>query len=112
MQPLGGPINHDGEITSVSLDREGRYLLTTSEDFTAKLSATATGELEATLRAAREITCGAITTAGGVGMLATGCSDGSGQVWDMNGRPHGNPLWHKGPVIAIDFSPDRSEEHT
>jgi hypothetical protein len=89
----------------VAYTRDGRAVLTGSEDRTARLWRADTGAaLAAPLFHPRSVV--AVAVGAGDRLLLTGCEDGAARLWDRaGGHPVGLPFRHPRPVRAVAFHP-------
>jgi WD40 repeat protein/tetratricopeptide (TPR) repeat protein len=99
------PLRHNDEVTSVSFSPDGRFLLTASQDGTARIWDLAAGRV----RGPQLKHWGKVAQAefSPDGRIVTASLDSTAQVWDAaTGHPVGWPLWHNNWIVSASFSPD------
>jgi WD40 repeat protein len=99
-------IGHTGDVRSVAFSPDGRYVLSGSEDGTAKLWEVSTGREVRTLSGHRSnVTSVSISPDGRHGL--SGSYDGTAKLWDLE---TGREIWsfsrHSRFVSSVAFSPD------
>jgi WD40 repeat protein len=101
--PLKG---HEGPIRSAAFSRDGRSLVTTSADRTARVWDVATGRERVVLRGhLRAVTSAEFSPDGR--WLVTASDDWTARVWEMaTGKEWLTLRGHRGPVESATFSPD------
>jgi WD40 repeat protein len=102
---VGGWRAHQYRVNVVALSRDGRRLITGSDDRTARLWDAASGAPGSELRGHDAgVTAAAFSPNGD--LVATGSQDGTARVWDSTtGRPV-TTIRLKYPVTSVTFSPD------
>ena len=101
-------VRHCGEVHAVAFCPEGRRLATACEDRTARLWDVATGLIPLSPLAARRDPSSRRLPARR-DFLATAGDDGLIRRWDaVTGEPDRRAHPPRGPVVALDFSPDGS----
>ncbi|WP_433292244.1 WD40 repeat domain-containing protein [Actinoplanes sp. CA-030573] len=93
-------IGHTGWVTGTALSADGRTLVTTSSDRTARLWRTATGRNVRSLRHDAEFGCAAVDAAGRWAVLG----DETGRItwWDLDsGESRVLPVRHRDRVVAV-----------
>jgi WD40 repeat protein/tetratricopeptide (TPR) repeat protein len=103
---IGPPLTHRGHIYQPVFSRDGRILLTPSDDGTARLWDAANGQpIGLPLRHPGGIRTAAFSPDGRT--ILTGCFDGTAQLWDTATRqPIGLSMIHESEVRAVAFGPD------
>ncbi len=98
--------NHDHEAIYAAFSSDGRRVVTTSLDRTARLWDAETGQAIAPpLRHAQLVWKAAFSP--DARLVVTASQDGTAQVWDARtGLPAAPVLTHQGPVIDVSFSRD------
>jgi hypothetical protein len=106
LHELGERLAHRDSIWAVAFSPDGKAILTSSDDGTARLWDAATGRpIGEPLRHNDRVRTVAFSRDGRA--VLTGSYDGTARLWDAaTGRPVGTPLQHEGPVRAVAFSPD------
>jgi tetratricopeptide (TPR) repeat protein len=98
-------LQHQGWVWAVAFSPDGKTVLTGSEDQTARLWATATGQpLAPPLQHQGWVRVVAFSPDGQT--VLTGSWDNTARLWAATGQPLGPPLQHQGAVKAVAFSPD------
>jgi WD40 repeat protein/serine/threonine protein kinase len=102
---LRGVLPHTGEVRSVAFSRDGRAVLTASDDTKAQLWSVATGEHAApALCHAGPVLAAAFSPDGKT--VLTGSADKTARLWSTaTGQPIGPALPHLGVVHAVAFDP-------
>lgn len=96
---------HKGAVLVSRFSPDGRLILTTSEDSTARLWVTASGKNLATLSGHRQaVTCAAWSADGNT--IATGSDDRTVRLWHVSGVPLRVLRGHEKGVTSVMFSPD------
>jgi WD40 repeat protein/tRNA A-37 threonylcarbamoyl transferase component Bud32 len=110
-KPLGRKLAHLGAVRALAFSRDGKRLLSGSEDRTARLWDVATGKpLTPPLGHARAVN--AVAVSPDVSVLLTGVDDGCYRAWDAaTGKPLGPPIQLRTvsgmmPVNALAFAAD------
>jgi WD40 repeat protein len=109
---------HDGPVWHAEFSPDGQCVLTVSEDHTARLWHTRTGEaLTRPLHHPQAVWHGAFSPDGR--SVVTACADGTARLWDAaTGAPRLPPLRHNRPVVWASFNVNgnllvtASEDHT
>ncbi len=97
---------HDGEIESASFSPDGGWVVTASQDGTAKVWATRTGRLFLTLQGHKGPLSSAVFSSDGH-RVVTASHDDTARVWDaQTGRPLAVLSGHSGVVLSAHISPD------
>ncbi len=109
---LGGEEGHTGYVNSATFspDEEGKWVLTASDDGTAKLWDSRTGKLVKTLSGHTDRVRHAEFSRDGT-RVVTSSSDKTAIIWDTaTGKPIGQPLQgHQWAVLFAQFSSDGSK---
>ena len=97
---------HQDRINAIALSADGKLALTGSEDNTARLWETATGEaVGPPLQHHGSIVAVALSADGKIAL--TGSRDNTARLWETaTGKPIGRPLEHQGSVLAVALSAD------
>jgi WD40 repeat protein len=105
-EPLRQVLRHKNTVYSVCFSRNGRRILTTSADWTARVWDTATGEpITPPLRHVGKVYSGTFSDDGR--LVATCSDDNTARVWDAStGEPVTSPLSHDGTVHRVVFRAD------
>jgi WD40 repeat protein len=99
-------IKHGDGFRSLAISRDGKLLLTASEDQTARLFDTATGEPVGQPMRHRALVKQAVLSADGK-FVATAGGDAVARVWEARtGKQIGSDMRHVGAVNAVAISPD------
>jgi eukaryotic-like serine/threonine-protein kinase len=98
--PVIPPLEHADRITWAQFSRDGRLVVTTSADATARVWDTATGRLVAgPFRHEQEVNSADFSPDGQ--RLVTVSMDKTARVWDIgSGKPLGPPLMHGWQLLA------------
>jgi WD40 repeat protein len=106
VHPLRAICPHDGSAVTGAFSPDGQTVLTASEDGTARLWQTATGQpLGPPFVHRGPIWAVAFSPDGR--KVVTASDDQTARLWDVGtGNPVGQPLVHQGPIRAVAFSPD------
>lgn len=105
-QPMGVAMFHGATITSLRFSRDGRRLLTTSADRTARVWDTQTGKPVTPPLRHDQVALSGDFSPDGLSVI-TSSEDRTARVWDAtNGEPLGPPLRHEQSVLHVRFSPD------
>ena len=97
---------HNGPVTHVEFSRDGRRILTASEDKTAQVWDVRTGTAIGPALVHQDAVLGASFSPDG-DRVVTACKDGLAQVWSVGtGKPSAPPLHHGGMVYGVSFSAD------
>jgi len=97
-------VKHDGEVTSMAFSPDGRWLVTGSDDHTARVWDLITGRETSLLQHDGEIWSVDVSPDGQ--RVATGSNDNTVRVWDVAGGKELARMEHGGGVTAVAFSPD------
>jgi serine/threonine protein kinase/WD40 repeat protein len=104
--PISPPLWHTSNILHAGFNQDGRLVLTTSDDNTARLWEVATGKL----LLPPFLHQGPVTYANfspDGHCIATASLDRTARVWDVStGEPLTSPLRHPGPVVWAQISPE------
>ena len=94
-------VSHQARITSTEVSRDGRLVVTTSEDRTACIWDARTGaRLLAPLQHPDLVLAAAFDRSGE--QLVTACWDGAVRIWDVvTGAPRQLPLWRSRPSVRV-----------
>jgi serine/threonine protein kinase/WD40 repeat protein/tetratricopeptide (TPR) repeat protein len=105
-EKLVATLKHEHHVHDVAFSADGRTLVTSSQDQTARIWDAETGTLRGIPLQHPEPVHGiAISPAGH--LLATVCSDRTVRLWHIeNGQPAGPPLLHASGVRNVDFGGD------
>jgi eukaryotic-like serine/threonine-protein kinase len=102
--------SHGDAMTAAAFSPDGRWLVTGSNDRTARLWETSTGRQLAELPHRDEVLAVAFSPDGRTVLTGSGSPDGQrgeARLWDAaTGEPKGEPLAHGRPVAGVAFSPD------
>ena len=100
------PIGHTSAINSACFSPDGKRILTTSDDYTAKIWDAISGSLLANLEGHRGHVKGG-TFSPDSKRIVTVSEDSSAQIWDaIDGSLFGELMGHTGRVYDASFSPD------
>lgn len=99
------PIGHTGFVTSGQFSPDGRKVVTTSSDVTAKIWDVALGKLLVNLKAHGSRVNTAQFNQDGL-QLVTTSNDNTAIVWNANTGKEVAVLMHRAPVTFAQFSPD------
>jgi WD40 repeat protein/serine/threonine protein kinase len=104
-QPVNGGLKHSDGVLSASFAPGGDRLVTTSEDFTAKLWQRNTGrQIGFPLQHADHVYAAAFNSDGR--WVATASGDHTARIWDAeNGEPITPPLPHFAALVGVQFLP-------
>ncbi len=96
---------HDGPVRRAHFSRDGRYVVTASDDHTARVWDVRTGEpVGRPLRHGDAVLDAAFSPDGR--FVATAGKDGTARVWAVgSGQPAAGPLKHRGAVVNVSFGP-------
>ncbi len=99
-------LEHQGSVQCVAFSPDGKYVLTGSQDFTARLWETASGKpVGPPLRHRTTVQSVAFSPDGKY--VLTGSRDRTARLWETgSGQPVGPPLPHRDAVWDVAFSPD------
>ena len=105
-EPIGKPIRHPTGFMGAVFHPDSRAVLTGTKDGTARLWDIRTvGTHLAAGQPSERDDCAALCPDGTA--FAAGYADGMTRLWDLTtGGPIGPPLYHRGPVLAVAFTPD------
>jgi WD40 repeat protein/tRNA A-37 threonylcarbamoyl transferase component Bud32 len=103
LSPLRALLAHQKRIRAAVFSRDGKWLLTASDDRTACLWDQATGKRRTTLTHAGVVHAAAFTPDSKVVVTAT---QGAVHLWTVDGRAIGKPLPHPALVVHVLVSPD------
>jgi WD40 repeat protein len=97
---------HERSVSGAVFSSDGKWVLTHSEDGTARVWAADTGEpVSEPMRHKAKITDSAFSP--DMRWVLTGSQDGTARLWDAHtGYAVSEPLLHLGPVTCVQFSPD------
>jgi WD40 repeat protein len=99
-----GEMKHTSHVNLARFSPDGKWILSGSDDKTARLWQWRTGEQQV-LKHDGAVEDGAFSPDGR--WAATAANDATAQVWDVaTGQPIGERLTHQGPVQALAFSPN------
>jgi WD40 repeat protein len=100
------PLQHEKDVLSARFSPDGKWVLTTSEDWTARVWNARTAEpLSPVLRHSAKVWMGAFSPDSR--WVATGSDDRTVRLWDpQSGLPMSEPLSHPGFLVRLAFSPD------
>lgn len=99
-------IKHTSGINSAFLSPDGKYILTASSDYTARVSDVITGQQIFSPLKHNDIINYAVFSPCGK-YIATASSDHTARIWDAKtGVPLTQPLMHADNVNSVNFSPD------
>ncbi len=100
------PARHKGSIVSARMSPDSRWLLTTSDDRTARLwDATSGNPISIPLCHASYVNSAVFSPDGN--RVLTASSDNTARLWDAaSGESLMEPMRHEGYVLSADFSPD------
>ena len=103
--PQSEPLRHGDSVDSVSFSRDGRHVITISNN-TARVWDAETGiPLGKPLQHDGIVEAASFSPDGQ--RIVTACSDNTARVWNArSGKPVGEPLRHEGSVHSAKFSPD------
>jgi WD40 repeat protein/predicted Ser/Thr protein kinase len=97
---------HDGPVRQARFSPDGRYVLTTSDDQTARVWDVGTGELVGQPLKHHDAVLGGDFRPDSRAVV-TASADGTARVWHVvTGEPLTPDLRHRGPVVCASFSPD------
>jgi WD40 repeat protein len=100
-------LSHKKTVSSVNISRQGDWLVSASEDQTARIWDVSTGRLEKEIRHARKL-FGAEFSPDGEQVL-TACEDGAARIFGLDGELRGEPMQHGSVVRSARFSPDGAQ---
>src|SRR5262249_8253623 len=105
-QPLLKPLQHEKDVLSARFSPDGKWVLTTSEDGTARVWNARTAEPHSPLlQHAARVWVGAFSPDSR--WVATGSDDPTLRLWHpQSGLPTSEPLSHPGVLVRLAFSPD------
>ncbi len=105
-RPVGGPLRHADGVLSACFSRDGRRVVTTSEDFSAKVWDTSTGrQIGLPLTHRHHVRAGAFSP--DARWVATASSDKTARIWDPeNTDPLTPPLGHLVKLVDVNFLSD------
>ena len=95
---------HDGAVNAASFSPDGRTVVTTSWDRTARLWDAESGKELLRLTHDAEVWAASFSPDGRT--VATASDDKTARLWDAAGGNELHRLAHDGPVYAVSFSPD------
>jgi WD40 repeat protein/serine/threonine protein kinase len=96
---------HHYWVRAVAFSPNGGLVVTGSEDHTAQLWDTATGE-RVGIAMQHQDTVRAVAFGPDGKTVITASDDRTARLWDLGGNPLGQPLDHQGPVVAAAFQPN------
>lgn len=99
-------MTHDDRVTSVAFSPDGRYVVSGSDDSTARVWQVSTGEEVARMIYERGGWVGAVAFSPDGEYVVSAGWDGSVRVWGASTGKEVARMEHEGPVIAVAFSPD------
>jgi WD40 repeat protein/predicted Ser/Thr protein kinase len=103
---IGAPPSHARMILTLNLNRSGSRLVTGSEDRTARVWDTRTGQAVTPPLPHEGAVMAAVFSPEG-DRVATASADGTARIWDSaTGRPLSEPMRHDSAVADIEFSGD------
>ncbi len=96
---------HDGKVVHAEFDKDGRRVVTASDDGTARVWDVSTGECVAVLKHDGSVRHAAFSPAGDC--VVTASADGTARIWDAaTGQPLTPPIRHDAGVESAAFNPD------
>ncbi len=103
---LKAVFSHESPVAAAAFSPNGKFVVTGSDDRTARLWNTATGKPVGRLLHHPGPVWSVAYGPDGKTVL-TGCDDGAARLWDVaTGQAVGSPLRHEGVVMAVAYSPD------
>lgn len=104
-KPLGNNITHGQKINHASFSPDGSWVLTASDDETARLSDAASGKSVRELAHSSPVNHASFDSKGT--RVVTASKDRYARIWDAKtGAMLAKPLWHSDPVLKASFSTD------
>jgi WD40 repeat protein len=105
-QAFSTPLQHKGKVNGVQFSPNGEWLLTASEDGTARLWETATGKPVGEAMKHADWVHGASFSPDGK-LIVTASQDRTARLWEAGtGKPVSEPMGHDSRVLWAGFSPD------
>ena len=103
---FGQTMEHAREVNSAQFSRDGRRVVTTSKDYTARLWDATTGQaIGQPMQHHGSVVSARFSPDGR--RVVTASEDNTARLWDATtGRAMGQPMQHDGPVVSAWFSPD------
>ena len=98
-------MQHDGRMTGLNFSQDGKWIVTSSADHTARIWNVQTGEALAVMKHDDWVQDAEFSPDGK--WIATACANSTARVWDaQSGQPVSELMRHKGVVMKVSFSPD------
>jgi WD40 repeat protein len=104
---------HQGDVTSAEFSPDGKSVVTTATDGTARVWDVATGRPRHVLYGGRAVAVHAAAFSPDGKWLVTAADDWTARIWDAaTGTEWLTLTGHQGPVFAAEFSPDGQRVYT